>query len=237
MDKPNVVVVARYRQEFFPWTHTHAQNLNSFSWRRWPFTDEIIRLLARGSVILFRTYPHSHVSLVRCDEEAFWKFLDHRYVDYFIVLLSASSECIFDVLLNFIAFNDEKFSISSRRHHFILIDPIMLNVVVILGDLREMGNLFECIFLQSPHLPVAVACGAHLVVIFRIEGKSLYWLVVSLLRKIEMGNNPTLNCMLAFLALLTYRLDPWIDECFHLSSAIWVVWDKDSNILRVLGES
>lgn len=84
----------------------------------------------------------------------------------------------------------------------------MLNVVVILGDLREMGNLFECIFLQSPHLPVAVACGAHLVVIFRIEGKSFYGLVVSLLRKIEMGNNPTLNCMLAFLALFTYRLDP-----------------------------
>ena len=85
----------------------------------------------------------------------------------------------------------------------------MVCVAVILRDLLSLRKRFEGILLQSPHLPVVVSGGHHLVVIFRVESQPLDGLAVGQLGEIEVCDHAIQQILLmVVLRLLTIRLNP-----------------------------
>ena len=128
-------------------------------------------------------------------------------IDLFIA--SESVEGILYVLFDLSTLDYEDFTLGCGRGYFVLIDPDMICVAVILRDLLSLRQWFESILLQPPHLPVVVSSGHHLVVIFRVESQPLDGLAVGLLGEVKVCDHAIQQILLMIvLRLLTIRLNP-----------------------------
>lgn len=98
-------------------------------------------------------------------------------------------KCTFYVLLHFRVFYDEYLPFSCGRRHLLIIQPGVLYEVVILRDFQELLDWLKCAFLNSPHLPVLVSTGDHLIVILRVESHTFDSLCSLLLGKVEVSHD------------------------------------------------
>lgn len=108
---------------------------------------------------------------VRGDEEPFSELLDGSDVDNFVVsVVGARIESIFNVLFHLVTLNDKQLPICCRSDHLLFVEPQVVCIVVILGNLRKRRQGLKGALLQAPEAPVPVASGDHLVVIAGVKG-------------------------------------------------------------------
>jgi hypothetical protein len=221
MNKANIVVVTLDPQIFLTRTHWKTQYFDSFSRSGLPSSDKVIGLLARCGIILIGADPHGHVARVWGDEKPFWKLFNNCYIGDFVFFISLTIEGIFYVLLSLLRL-DKDLTLSGSSSHLIIIQPYMVGVVVVLADFLESGDGFEGALLHSPHFPVQVTWGAHLVIIFRVECEPFHLHAWSGLWEIIACDYSWKKILLVIFAIFTRRFNPAKDQGFHIWVAIRV---------------
>jgi hypothetical protein len=207
MNKANIVVITLHSQIFLTRTHGKTQNFDSFRRSRLPSSNKVIGLLARCGVILIGADPHGHVAWVWGDEKPFWKLFNNCYIGDFVFFIPLTIESIFNVLLSLLRL-DKDLTFSGGSSHLIIIQPYMIGVVVVLADFLESGDRFEGALLHSPHFPVQVTWGAHLVIIFRVECEPFHLHTRSGLGEVIAGDYSWKKILLVIFAIFTRRFNP-----------------------------